>query len=802
MQRHRRSAGLSQREVARRSGLSERAVRDLERGSTARPRRQSAQAMAEALGLSGGALSAFLSAAQQSVAAQKEPTAAPDGLVGRDVALRRLVELVTVGRHRIVTVTGSGGVGKSRLVVAVIAALRARAAWDVRAVDVSGLGEPGLVAEVVAEAFGCGGPSRLPAVDRIVAEVGKRRAVLVLDGFERVTEAAPDLAALAARCPGLSVLTTSRRALRVRGEHEVRLSPLRPDDAIALFLARTGCSDTTGVAAICDRLDGLPLAIELAAARLQLLTPAELLDRLDRPLAVLSGGARDLPDRHRSLRATIESSLAVVSAPALALFERLSPFVGGIAFDDLEAVAEASGHDPACLLDALADLVDLSLVRVTKDDAGSRYTLPDAMRELAAERLAHAPDRADVESVFAALYLGRLRHHDRQPVAGPDLDNVRAALSWAITHDPARLDPSTVDAMCRYYESTGRFAEGQAMLVRVGALVPVAYVWAGQVARRRSEPGEAADLAHRALSGLPADDHSARGAAHLILGTVASDREDHRAARTHTRAALAHARRGGDLRLTGRVLNNLGGMSLWTGDLRNADRLLRAALVAKRRAGGDPLDVGRTLYSLAETALESGRFDRAVAYAEESIALLRAWHPRMAATVGSGLLLALWRCDRVDTALAVARDVIALAGPPAEDPRTYGLVGLRYSVILHAAGDRGGAAEVLRQTLPPMLADIWRERDDAAAVLEAHALLLAPGDPATAARLLGGADGLRHGSRPASEATASVAVRAAAICRQALRSGFRPRRAEGAALHHEDLVVTLVSALDRLTPVP
>jgi predicted ATPase/transcriptional regulator with XRE-family HTH domain len=807
LQRHRHTAGLSQGELARLSGLSERAIRDLERGSTTRPRMQSVQAVVAALGLTGAELTTFLSTArdntvESAATAAVPPAASPDDLVGREDALRGLVELVTVGRRRIVTVTGPGGVGKSRLAAALVALLRRRGGWDVRAMDVSALGQPELVSEIIAETFGCGGASRLGPADRVAAHLRDRRAVLVLDGFERLVDAAPDVAAVTGRCGGLTVLTTSQRVLRVRGERQVRLPPLPPADAVALFAARavavapgfavTNANRAT-VTAICRRLDGLPLAIELAAARMRLLTPAELLDRLDRPLALLAGGARDLPTRQRSLRATIESSLAVVGDPAGILFDRLAAFAGGVALDDLEAVAAALGDDTQWLLEALTELVETSLVRVTADDGGSRHSLPDAMRELAEQRLAATADRDRVGRAVAEHYLARARRHGLggETVTGQDFDNVRAALAWAITGEPSMFDPPTVDALHRYYELTGRLAEGHSMLAQAAAAAaPLAYVRAGQLARLGGDLTDAVRLAGLALARLPPDDNVGRGTAHLLLGSVNTDRQDARAARTHMRAALVHARRARDVGLIGRVLNNLGTLSMELGRLADAERLLGAALQAKRRGFAGDVDQGRTLFNLAETALDAGLFRQAEQRASKAIALLRPEYPRLAAFAGTTRAVALLRLGKIGTALTAARQATALLAGSSDDRRTVAVIGLRYSVVLHAAGERVAAAEALDQVLPVALDSTERDRDEAANALESHAMLLAPHNPTVAANLLGAAHRIRQGSiRPVSEATATAALIAAETCRAALGpNGFHHQHTRGTTMDRDSLV--------------
>ncbi|MEV4513645.1 tetratricopeptide repeat protein [Dactylosporangium sp. NPDC049525] len=803
MRRHRRTAGLSQRELSTLSGLSERAIRDLERGSTVRPRGHSVRAVAAAVGLNGADLTTFLSAAQDSVTPVPPPHALDD-LVGRDEVLRALLELVTVGRRRIVTVTGPGGVGKSRLAAALAGVARQRHGLDVRAVDVSALGEPDLVIEVVAEVFGCGGTSRRGHIDRVAAHLRDRRAVLVLDGFERLVGAAADVAALAGRCAGLTVLTTSQRPLLVRGEREVRLVPLRLPDAVALFEARAAAvrpgfavtdANRAEVSAICRRLDGLPLAVELAAARMRLLTPGELVDRLDHPLAVLAGGPRDLPARHRSLRATIESSLAVVGAPAGVLFDRLAAFAGGVAFPDLEAVTTALGDDSPWLLDALAELVDTSLVRVTAD-GGSRYGLPDAMRELAAQRLAASADRDRVARAVAVHYLTRLRNQDTGQDIGQDTDTLRSALAWAVTHEPGLFDAATVDALFSHYERTGRLTEGQGLLAKAGAAgAPHAYVRAGQLARLRGDLTDAARLAALALTGLDPGDHSGRCMAHLTLGSVNTDRTDGRAARTHQRAALVHARRAGDVRLIGRVLNNLGTLSMELGRLADAGRLLGAALEAKRRSGAGDVDRGRTLFNLAETALDAGRHRDAEEHARAATAALRDGHPRLAAFAGTTRALALLRLGRTGAALTTVREAVALLGESGDDRRTFAVIGLRYSVVLHATGERPAAAGALRQVLAAALDSTDRDCGEAANALESHARLLAAADPAAAANLLGAAARIRRASsRPVSAATASDAVAAADLCRAALGPArFDRQCARGATMLPDSLAAAVAA---------
>jgi predicted ATPase/transcriptional regulator with XRE-family HTH domain len=803
LRRRRLASGLSQRELARRSGLSERAVRDLERGATARPRHHSMRALADALGIAGDDLTGFASAwrgaGEADSASRPAAMAVPsDGdVVGRDDQLLRLADLVTVGRHRIVTITGPAGVGKSRLAAEVVTAVRRSTDLDVRTIDLSALDAPELVGEVVAEVFAGSPASRLPPTERIAAELQNRRAILVLDCFERLVAAAPFVAELARRCAGLTVLTTSQRPLGVSGERRFPLDPLPEPAALDLLVRRATAvapdfrltdDNTDAVRAVCRRVGGLPLALELAAAKMRVLTAAELLARLDRQLRVLTGGPLDLPPRHRSLRAAIESTLELLSGDARTLFDWLGVFSGGGRLADIEAVAATLGYDADWVLAALTELVDTSLARPAVQAGASRFTLPDTMAELAAETLDDGSDAAAVRTAVATRFWHLLLRWAVDPtgpaatITGTDAANLRSAVAWLLQAAPESVDRTAIDALHHYYEVTGRYVEGQETLARAGQ--PLAAVRAGQLAVLRGDLDGADRLGDAALSRLDPADHVDRAHARLLLGTVASDRREMGQARRNLRAALVEARRAKDLHLTGRVLNNLGVVSATQGRLTAADRLFVAALQAKQRSGAGPAELGRTLNNLAQLAFESGRYEAAVERATSaSERLCAAGRGRTAVLTESMAALALLRLNRAEEAGAAMRRATRLLGDPGEDQRTATVLELRSSVLLHSTGDRAGALVQLRAALPTAVDFDHRTREEAAFTLYAHAALLTAEHPAVSATLLGAADELLRLTKRSGPETLTTAVDTARRCRDALGAGgFDAEYARGVRL--------------------
>jgi predicted ATPase/DNA-binding CsgD family transcriptional regulator len=389
-------------------------------------------------------------------------------LIGRKRECAALSVLLTDQQHRLITVIGPGGVGKTRL--ALEAAENAEEAFPDGAayIPLAAIDDPTLILPTIAQIFGVHPSPDHPLVDALAASLHGRRVLLVLDNFEHLVSASAiaDIAALLRGSPQITILATSRAPLQLHNEQRFTTPPLalpgKEDDrsprsltdfgAVALFLScaravnRDFALDTTNahiIAEICRRLDGLPLAIELAAPWLRVLSPSALLDRLERRLPLLTGGGRDQPPRLRSLKDTIDWSHTLLSADEQRLFRRLAMFSGGFSLEAAEAVG---GDGFASVLDLLAALIDKSLVQqVDPTGPTPRFAMLETVREYALERLVESWDSADVAAAYTAYYVA-LAERIEPKMLGPneqylqllldaEIGNIRAALAWALEHD-------------------------------------------------------------------------------------------------------------------------------------------------------------------------------------------------------------------------------------------------------------------------------------------------------------------------------------------------------------------------------
>jgi predicted ATPase len=394
-------------------------------------------------------------------------------LIDRDTDIAAVEHLVVRQRARLVTLTGPGGVGKSRLALAAASRLEPHFADGARFVDLGSVREASMVATAIAATLGLS-TSAGQLMPDLKAFLGPRQLLLLLDNFEQVSDAAPAIAELLAAAPELTVLTTSRAVLRLRGEHEHPVAPLEipPRDAehdaasllrypsVRLFAERAracapefalGDGNSREVAQICRRLDGLPLAIELAAARIRMLPPAALLARLDDGLSVLSGGPRDLPDRQRTIRSTLDWSYGLLSAGEQVLFARLAVFAGTFGLPAVTAICrDAQSAADAYTIDTLAALADSSLVQPVADGAEPRFCMLETIRRYALERLRASGEWQAIHDRHAAYFVRLAKpcetdlHGARQLTWLNRLetrhDNLTAAASWLI--DSGRPGPA------------------------------------------------------------------------------------------------------------------------------------------------------------------------------------------------------------------------------------------------------------------------------------------------------------------------------------------------------------------------
>jgi predicted ATPase/DNA-binding XRE family transcriptional regulator len=476
LRQHRRARELTQEALAERASVSVRAISDLERGTRTHPYRETAILLAGALGLIGSEREIFLAAARRPV--RTEARVASPGLETRlPVALTRLIGrgeevgeirgLLRDERVRLLTLTGPAGGGKTRLAVAAAAGLCDAFPDGIVFVDLAPLRNPAQVAPAIAAAFGPHDQGSIPPLEALRRTLSTRRVLLVLDNFEHLLEAAPILSEIVQSGPAVQILVTSRAVLRLHGEREYPVRPLptpAPEapapladladwEAIQLFVERAGEAqprfrlaeeNAPDVVAICHRLDGLPLAIELAAARIKILSPATLLARLEKRLPLLTGGRRDAPERQRTLHAAIAWSYDLLDPAEQTLLRGLAVFTGGWTLEAAEAVGARGGVPD--VLAALAALVEQSLVARDDTALAPRYRMLETVREFAgAQRLA-AGEEESVRRAHLDFLLQLARENDLERLdaeVGTRLARLKAdeanllnGIEWAIEHDP------------------------------------------------------------------------------------------------------------------------------------------------------------------------------------------------------------------------------------------------------------------------------------------------------------------------------------------------------------------------------
>ncbi|HEY7850920.1 MAG TPA: helix-turn-helix domain-containing protein, partial [Ktedonobacterales bacterium] len=455
LRRQRRAAGLTQEELAARAGLSVRGIADLERGARRTPRRDTIALLVHALGVSPQDETALFAAVHRSAAPVERPAQGRHNLpaqltllLGRDEEVRGVVALLRRADVRLVTLSGPGGVGKTRVAIEVGAELLDDFADGVWFVRLSRLSDPSLVLPTIAQTLGLKEAGGQSIAETLRMYLREREIALVLDNCEHVADAAPDVASLLETSPRLTVLATSRAALRLQGEREYPVPPLAlppatsgPEvartparlaeyPAVALFIERARAArqdfmltaaNAPTVAEICGRLDGLPLAIELAAARIKLLPPSALLAQLEHSLGFLVGGARDLSERQQAMSSTLAWSENLLSAEERVLFRRLAVFAGGCALEVAQAVCVApEGAEPlgGDVLAGLSALVDQSLVQQREEGGEPRFGMLHVVREYALDRL-EASGEAEALRRAHAAYMLALAERAEPELTGP-----------------------------------------------------------------------------------------------------------------------------------------------------------------------------------------------------------------------------------------------------------------------------------------------------------------------------------------------------------------------------------------------
>ena len=591
------------------------------------------------------------------------------GFVGREKEIAAAKELLLRQDVRLVTITGPGGIGKTRLGVEVASGLVDRFPGGIHFVPLSPLRDPGLVASAIVQTLGigeAGGQSPLEILQKNLEDSLRAPMLFVLDNFEHLAQAAPTVAELLVMGPNLKILVTSRSALHLYGEHEFPVPPLALPDArslppvavlsqypaVALFVQRAiavkpdfelNRENALAVAEICARLDGLPLAIELAAARVKVLSLASIGTRLASRLQLLTGGSRDLPQRQQTLRAAIDWSYDLLNADEQKLFRRLSVFVGGCTLEGAEAVCDTKGDLGLDLLDGMASMVDKSLLQQVEQANGeSRFMMLETIREYAREKLEASQEEASTKRAHAAycLVLAEEEAKGQSGAEGAEWlerfglehDNFRASLEWLAATGDAEWGLRLGAALFRFWEAREYLAEGRGWLDKLlklaGAASPTkarvrALFAAGVLASEQGDYTSAGVLLRESLD-IARKLRDTQGVAVSLnaMAVIAQDQDDLAVAHSLFEESLAVWRELGDQKAAARSLSNVANVAKLQGDYDRARSLYAECLSIFERVG-DRTGVAWSLNSQGDVAREQGESAAAQVLYEMGLAIFR-----------------------------------------------------------------------------------------------------------------------------------------------------------------------------------